>query len=70
MADLTAYAVEMLDEVRRQEQSTAIAKARFMQLGRDHGLTYQQIAEHLDMSASSVKRAIRRAAGTPGMGDL
>lgn len=65
--DVRIYASEMLDAVRTQEQSVAVAKARFMALARTHGLTYAEIGEHLDMSSRAVKRAIRRAAGTPGM---
>lgn len=65
--DVRIYASEMLDAVRTQEQSVAVAKARFMALARTHGLTYAEIGEHLDMSPRAVKRAIRRAAGTPGM---
>lgn len=57
----------MLDEIRSQEQSIAISKARYIELAHRYGLTYATIGEHLDMTPRAVKRAIRRAAGTPGM---
>lgn len=65
--DVRIYASEMLDSIRTQEQSLAVTKARFMALAHHHGLSFAEIGEHLDMSGRAVKRAIRRAAGTPGM---
>lgn len=61
------FIVDMLDTLRRQEETLAVNKPRFMLLARRYGLEFAEIAELLGMSESGVRQAVARAEGTPGM---
>ncbi|WP_446226257.1 ECF-type sigma factor [Nocardia sp. IBHARD005] len=61
------HLVAMLDEVRRQQELLNVNRARYLALARQYGMTNAEIGEVVGMSASGVKKAIGRAAGTPGI---
>jgi DNA-directed RNA polymerase specialized sigma24 family protein len=61
------YIVDMLDNLRRQQESLDVNKPRFMALARRYGFEHAEIADLLGMSESGVRKALHRAAGTPGM---
>ena len=62
------HLIEMLDEVRRQQELLNVNRARYLALARRYGMSHAEIGETVGMSASGVKKAIGRAAGTPGIG--
>ncbi|MGY2019368.1 hypothetical protein [Nocardia gipuzkoensis] len=59
------HIVEILDDIRRREQQIQVSKARSMVWAHDHGLPMHEIAEHLGMSESGARAAIRRAKESP-----
>jgi DNA-directed RNA polymerase specialized sigma24 family protein len=59
------HIVSILDDVRRREQEVQVRKARSLVWAHDHGLPVREIAEHVGMSESGARAAIRRAKATP-----
>ncbi|MGI5223018.1 sigma factor-like helix-turn-helix DNA-binding protein [Nocardia sp. CA-290969] len=61
------YIVDMLDSIRRQQESLNVNRPRYMLLAREYGLKHAEIAEALGMTESGVRQAVHRAKDTPGM---
>jgi DNA-directed RNA polymerase specialized sigma24 family protein len=61
------YVIDMLDALRRQREAYQINQPRYMLLARKYGLSDAEIADAIGMSEGGVRRALNRAAGTPGM---
>lgn len=60
------YIVDMLDDIRKQEQRCALSKARLILLARRYEFPFAEIAELLDMSEQGVRKAHKRiGASTP-----
>jgi DNA-directed RNA polymerase specialized sigma24 family protein len=60
------YIVDMLDDIRKQEQRCALGKAQCILLARRYDLPFAEIAELLDMSEQGVRKAFKRIeASTP-----
>ncbi|MGW4090069.1 sigma factor-like helix-turn-helix DNA-binding protein [Nocardia sp. NPDC004750] len=59
------HIVSILDDIRRQEQEVQLSKARSLVWAHDHGLPVREIAEHIGMSESGARAAIRRAKASP-----
>lgn len=59
------HLVQMLDEVRRQQELVTVNRSRYLVLADRYGMSVAEIAELVNMSASGVRKAIRRAQSDP-----
>ena len=58
---LKDYALDILDEVHKQQESLRFHRVRYMQLARQYGASHREIGERLGVTPHAVMHALKRA---------